>query len=124
MSTSTYTRRYNSPFPIVPFHTHPTWQLIVGCEFWPPESMDTTNNNHREMEEEDETVVKYMVGGVVAIHSQVKKIKQELEKTMHPDAALEEHPDMRSVLREFSRQPKRSRSPLGITNRPISVGNS
>ncbi|KVI05449.1 hypothetical protein Ccrd_016208 [Cynara cardunculus var. scolymus] len=84
----------------------------------------TTNNRHREMEEEDETVVKYMVGGVVAIHSQVKKIKQELEKTMHPAAALEEHPEMRSLLREFSRQTKRSRSPLGITNRPISVGNS
>lgn len=68
---------------------------------------------------EEEIEVKYMVDGVVAIHSQVRKIKQELEITMHPALEL---PEMRSVLREFSRQ-KRSRSPLGITNRPISVGN-
>nr|XP_043613185.1 uncharacterized protein LOC122585145 [Erigeron canadensis] len=83
--------------------------------------VDTTSNNHHAIDEEDHVAINYMVGGVVAIHSQVKKIKQELEKTMHP-AALE-HPEMTSVLREFSRQPKRSRSPLGITNRPISVGN-
>ncbi|XP_071689896.1 uncharacterized protein [Rutidosis leptorrhynchoides] len=84
-----------------------------------PNSMTTTTNtnNHRDMEAD----VKYMSYEAVAIHSQVKKIKQELEKTMH--SADLEQPEMTSVLREFSRQPKRSRSPLGITNRPISVGN-
>ncbi|XP_076944450.1 uncharacterized protein LOC143615100 [Bidens hawaiensis] len=85
------------------------------------ESMATTTNNDGHTAVEEEVDVKYMVGGVVAVHSQVQKIKQELEKTMHP-AGLD-HPEIRSVLREFSRQPKRSRSPLGITNRPISVGN-
>ncbi|CAH1431462.1 unnamed protein product [Lactuca virosa] len=74
------------------------------------ESMDTATTNHRQMQEDD---VEYTT---VAIHSQVLKIKQELEKTMQPE--------LRSVLREFSRQPKRSRSPLGITNRRISVGNA
>ncbi|KAI3817302.1 hypothetical protein L1987_11091 [Smallanthus sonchifolius] len=82
--------------------------------------MDATTSNHHHTAEE-EVDIKYMVGGVVAIHSQVRKIKQELENTMYPGAL--EHPKIRSVLREFSRQPKRSRSPLGITNRPISVGN-
>ncbi|KAI3516621.1 hypothetical protein L1887_15543 [Cichorium endivia] len=82
-----------------------------------PESMDTATNNRRQMQEEEEVDVKYTtVGEVVAIHSQVRKIKQELEKTMQPE--------LRSDLREFSRQPKRSRSPLGIVNRPISVGNA
>ncbi|KAF5793947.1 hypothetical protein HanRHA438_Chr08g0333531 [Helianthus annuus] len=83
--------------------------------------MDATTNNHHHTAEEEEVDVKSTLGGVVAIHSQVRKIKLELEKTMHP-AGLD-HPEIRSVLREFSRQPKRSRSPLGISNRPISVGN-
>ncbi|KAK1416029.1 hypothetical protein QVD17_31817 [Tagetes erecta] len=80
-----------------------------------------TNNNHRHTKEEDEQVdnIKYAVVGAVAVHSQVRRIKQELEKIMHP-AGLD-HPEIRSVLRDFSRQQKRSRSPLGIANRRISV---
>ncbi|XVF85440.1 hypothetical protein PTKIN_Ptkin17bG0118400 [Pterospermum kingtungense] len=54
----------------------------------------------------------------VPIHSQVKKIKQEFEKIKHPSL---QQPDMRRVLREITRQ--RSRSPLGLAERPISVGN-
>lgn len=63
--------------------------------------METTNTNQYD---------------VVAIHSQVKKIKQEVEKTKHEE--------IKSVLREFSKSQKRCRSPLGITDRPISVGRS
>lgn len=55
----------------------------------------------------------------VPIHSQVQKIKQEFEKIRHPSL---QQPDMRRVLREINRQ--RSRSPLGLAERPISVGNS
>ncbi|PWA85672.1 hypothetical protein CTI12_AA148480 [Artemisia annua] len=58
----------------------------------------------------------------VAIHSQVKKIKQELEKTKHP-AGIEKS-EIISVLREFSKSQKRCPSPLGIGDRPISVGRS
>ncbi|KVH97697.1 hypothetical protein Ccrd_000202 [Cynara cardunculus var. scolymus] len=74
----------------------------------------TTTNNHLLAVEDGE--------GVVAIHSQVKKIKQELEKTKHP-AGIEQS-EIRSVLREFSKSQKRCRSPLGISDRPISVGRS
>ncbi|KAF5779509.1 hypothetical protein HanXRQr2_Chr12g0560281 [Helianthus annuus] len=56
----------------------------------------------------------------VAIHNQVKKIKQELEKTKHP-ASIEQS-EIKSVLHEFSKSQKRCRSPLGITDRLISVG--
>ncbi|KAF7808623.1 uncharacterized protein G2W53_035366 [Senna tora] len=58
--------------------------------------------------------------GVVAIHSQVMKIKQEIEKIKHP--SLDQQPEIRIrhvFLRDFSRQ--RSRSPLGLAHRPISV---
>ncbi|KAI3720155.1 hypothetical protein L6452_21068 [Arctium lappa] len=74
----------------------------------------TTTNNHREAVEDGEGVP-----SIVAIHSQVKKIKQELEKTNHP-AGIEQS-EIRSVLREFSKSQKRCRSPLGISDRPISV---
>ncbi|KAE8667711.1 hypothetical protein F3Y22_tig00112383pilonHSYRG00431 [Hibiscus syriacus] len=57
----------------------------------------------------------------VPIHSQVMKIKQEFEKIKHPSL---QQPDMRRVAREISRQRSRSRSPLGLAERPISVGNS
>ncbi|KAE8705439.1 hypothetical protein F3Y22_tig00110429pilonHSYRG01247 [Hibiscus syriacus] len=55
----------------------------------------------------------------VAIHSQVMKIKLEFEKIKHPSL---QQPDMRRVLRDITRQ--RSRSPLGLAERPLSVGNS
>ncbi|CAK9140312.1 unnamed protein product [Ilex paraguariensis] len=57
----------------------------------------------------------------VAIHSQVRKIKQEMERIKHPSL---EQPEIRPVLWEITRQ-KRSRSPLGLAERerPISVAN-
>ncbi|XWS69382.1 hypothetical protein CRYUN_Cryun04dG0174400 [Craigia yunnanensis] len=70
------------------------------------------NNNNADIRDED--------GYKGApIHSQVIKIKQEFEKIKHPSL---QQPDMRRVLREISRH--RSRSPLGLAERPISVGNS
>lgn len=58
----------------------------------------------------------------VAIHSQVRKIKQEMEKIKHQ--SLEQPEMIGPVYREITRQQQRSRSPLGIAQRPISVGNS
>ena len=55
----------------------------------------------------------------VPIHSQVMKIKQEIEKINHPSL---QQPEVRRVFRDITRQ--RSRSPLGLADRPISVGNS
>lgn len=58
----------------------------------------------------------------VAVHSQIRKIKQEMQKIEQP--SLEEPEFLaRQVFREIKRQ-QRSRSPLGIAHRPISVGNS
>ncbi|KAK7291365.1 hypothetical protein RIF29_06441 [Crotalaria pallida] len=53
----------------------------------------------------------------VLIHSQVRRIKQESEKILDWSP---NQPEIRPVLREISRQI--SRSPLGISGRPISVG--
>ena len=55
--------------------------------------------------------------GTVAVHSQVRKIKQESEQIIDLSPA----PEMRPVLREISRQ-QLSPSPLGLSGRPISVG--
>ncbi|KAG8382710.1 hypothetical protein BUALT_Bualt05G0105700 [Buddleja alternifolia] len=54
----------------------------------------------------------------VGIHSQVRKIKQEMEKINRP--ALQQ-PETRPALREIMRHHQRSRSPLGLAERPISV---
>ncbi|KAL8105818.1 hypothetical protein AgCh_029568 [Apium graveolens] len=59
----------------------------------------------------------------VAVHSQVRKIKQEMEKIKHPSLEQTEFL-VRPVLREIKRQQQRSRSPLGMAQRPISVGES
>ncbi|XWS37549.1 hypothetical protein CRYUN_Cryun19dG0053000 [Craigia yunnanensis] len=56
--------------------------------------------------------------GSVAVHSQVRKIKQESEQIIDWSPG---QPEMRPVLREISRQ-QLSRSPLGLSGRPISVG--
>ncbi|KAJ9135722.1 hypothetical protein P3X46_032874 [Hevea brasiliensis] len=56
------------------------------------------------------------VGGV-PIHSQVIKIKQEFKKIQHPSLKQTE---MRRVICKITRE--RSRSPLGLAERPISVG--
>ncbi|KAJ8770028.1 hypothetical protein K2173_009769 [Erythroxylum novogranatense] len=55
----------------------------------------------------------------VPIHSQVKRIiKQELDIIKYP--SLQEL-EMRGVISRIKRQ--RSRSPLGLAERPIAVGN-
>ncbi|EXB45097.1 hypothetical protein L484_019322 [Morus notabilis] len=51
------------------------------------------------------------------IHSQVRKIKEESEKIVD---WLPRKPERKPVLREITRQI--SRSPLGVSRRPISVG--
>lgn len=51
------------------------------------------------------------------VHSQVRKIKEESEKIVD---WLPGKPERRPVLREITRQ--LSRSPLGVSGRPISVG--
>lgn len=53
------------------------------------------------------------------VHSQVMKIRREFEKVKHP--SLQQPPEMRRLLHGINRQ--RSRSPLGLAERPISVGN-
>ncbi|KAL1207363.1 hypothetical protein V5N11_009927 [Cardamine amara subsp. amara] len=53
------------------------------------------------------------------IHSQVVKIKRENEKISQPSL---KQPEMRRVLSEIKRR-QRSRSPLGLGERSISVGN-
>ncbi|ESQ28490.1 hypothetical protein EUTSA_v10019740mg [Eutrema salsugineum] len=52
-------------------------------------------------------------------HSQVVKIKREFEKISQPSL---QQPEMRRLLGEFTRR-QRSRSPLGLGERSISVGN-
>ncbi|KAK9051031.1 hypothetical protein SSX86_027656 [Deinandra increscens subsp. villosa] len=79
--------------------------------------METSTNNRRVTVEEDGGV---STSPAVAVHNQVKKIKQELEKTKHPGYI--EDSEIKSVLREFSKSQKRCRSPLGVADRPISVG--
>ncbi|XWS48224.1 hypothetical protein CRYUN_Cryun13aG0055800 [Craigia yunnanensis] len=56
--------------------------------------------------------------GTVAVHSQVRKIKQESEQIIDWSPG---QPEMRSVLRDISRQ-QLSRSRLGLNGRPITVG--
>ncbi|KAK7358239.1 hypothetical protein VNO77_00165 [Canavalia gladiata] len=53
----------------------------------------------------------------LAVHSQVIKIKQEIEKTKHPSLQLHMR---RVLLRDVT--PLRSRSPLGLAERAILVG--
>ncbi|KAK9115130.1 hypothetical protein Syun_021927 [Stephania yunnanensis] len=58
----------------------------------------------------------------IPIHNQIRKIKQEHEKIRDPTPPEEEEMRYRPVLREITRQ--LSRSPLGRSGRPISVGDS
>ncbi|OMO60692.1 hypothetical protein CCACVL1_23951 [Corchorus capsularis] len=76
-------------------------------------SYENSSNNNKNIAIRDEDGYKG-----VPIHSQVMKVKQEFEKIKHPSL---QQADMRRVLREINRQ--RSRSPLGLAERPISVGN-
>ncbi|KAL6175703.1 hypothetical protein ACLB2K_052342 [Fragaria x ananassa] len=72
-------------------------------------------NNNRDLEGFEEMGV--------PVHSQVRKIKQESEKVID---WLPGKPEMRPVLREINVTTTRqlSRSPLGISRWPISVGDS
>ncbi|XP_038875254.1 uncharacterized protein LOC120067758 [Benincasa hispida] len=57
------------------------------------------------------------------IHSQVQKIKKEIEKIKHPSLQQSEM-NTHLLLRGISISKPRSRSPLGLAaERPISVGN-
>lgn len=62
------------------------------------------NNNNGNLED-----------GVVIIHSQVRKIRQEMEKIKYPSLQQPE-------ITGKQQQQQRSRSPLGLSHRPISVG--
>lgn len=64
---------------------------------------------------EDEAF-RQMIGSLM--HSQVRKIKREEEKSMFDCSPGQ--PELRPALREITRQI--SRSPLGLSGRPISVG--
>ncbi|KAH1097953.1 hypothetical protein J1N35_014874 [Gossypium stocksii] len=86
--------------------------LALEVENMEQKKISSSSNNNAVIRDEDEYKG-------VPIHSQVMKIKQEFEKIKHPSL---QQPDMRRVLREITRQ--RSRSPLGLAERPISVGNS
>lgn len=58
----------------------------------------------------------------VAVHIQVKKIRQEIEKFKYP---FLQQPEIRPVFRD-ARGNQRSRSPLGLAERdrpPVYVGN-
>ncbi|KAK4373372.1 hypothetical protein RND71_008756 [Anisodus tanguticus] len=50
----------------------------------------------------------------VIVHSQVRKIRQEMERIKHPSL---QQPEITG-----KQQHQRSRSPLGLAQRPISVG--
>ncbi|GLU12854.1 hypothetical protein SLE2022_295120 [Rubroshorea leprosula] len=53
----------------------------------------------------------------IPVHSQVKKIKQESEKIEDRTS-----PEKRPELRETTAKQQLARSPLGLSCRPISVG--
>uniref|UniRef100_A0A2C9ULP8 Uncharacterized protein n=1 Tax=Manihot esculenta TaxID=3983 RepID=A0A2C9ULP8_MANES len=55
------------------------------------------------------------------VHNQVIKIKQESNKVVDWSPG---QPEMRSVLRDITGSRHRSRSPLGLTTRAVSVGDS
>ncbi|KAE8663947.1 hypothetical protein F3Y22_tig00112857pilonHSYRG00040 [Hibiscus syriacus] len=75
--------------------------------------MESNNNNHdNNLRGKEDT-------GNVAIHNQVRKIKQESEQIIDWSPG---QPQMRPVLREISRHQISRRSPLGLSGSPISVG--
>ncbi|XP_058184740.1 uncharacterized protein LOC131302126 [Rhododendron vialii] len=84
------------------------------------QEMENNKNHHNNNDEEEHNPY---LG--VAIHSQVRKIRQEMEKIKQPSL---DQPEIRPVLREITghrqKLQQRSRSPLGLAERPILVGNS
>lgn len=83
------------------------------------QEMENNKNHHNNNKEEHNPDLG------VAIHSQVRKIRQEMEKIKQPSL---DQPEIRPVLREITshrqKLQQRSRSPLGLAERPILVGNS
>ncbi|KAL3635946.1 hypothetical protein CASFOL_020493 [Castilleja foliolosa] len=57
----------------------------------------------------------------MGIHSQVRKIKQEMEKINR--LAVQLQPEARPAVKVIGSRRERSRSPLGLAERPIPVGN-
>ncbi|KAL6566328.1 hypothetical protein OROGR_001943 [Orobanche gracilis] len=57
----------------------------------------------------------------VGIHSQVRKIKQEIEKIDRLE--LQQPEVVPSMVRQINCRRVRSRSPLGLAERPIPIGN-
>ncbi|XP_047966927.1 protein PFC0760c-like [Salvia hispanica] len=78
-------------------------------------TINNNNNNNNDNNSFDEDAYRG-----VGIHSQVTKVKLEMEKINR--LALQQ-PEARPALRGINRQHHRSRSPLGLAQRPISVGN-
>ncbi|KAL1568616.1 protein PFC0760c-like protein [Salvia divinorum] len=73
---------------------------------------NTINNNNNSFDED--------AYRGVGIHSQVTKVKLEMEKI---NRLAMQQPEERPPLHRTNRQHHRSRSPLGLAQRPISVGN-
>ncbi|KAF7822194.1 uncharacterized protein G2W53_027649 [Senna tora] len=76
--------------------------------------------NYVKREEEEGFGERKKNGVAIAIHSQVRKIKQESEKILDWSPS---QPEIRPPLREITHR-QIPRSPLGISGRPISVGDS
>lgn len=83
-------------------------------EPWESAKSDGSGNSNSSGKEDE--VFGRVTGSL--IHSQVRKIKRE-EKTMVDWSPGQ--PELRPALREITRQKSRSRSPLGLSGRPISV---
>ncbi|CAN4090470.1 unnamed protein product [Withania somnifera] len=75
------------------------------------------------MEQKKCSKINFDDGGVI-VHSQVRKIRQEMEKIKHPSLQQPEIPRKQLQLPDMTgkKQHQRSRSPLGLAHRPISVG--
>ncbi|GMN38454.1 hypothetical protein TIFTF001_007682 [Ficus carica] len=71
-------------------------------------------DNKMSVEEVEDQEVGLFLGGL-PIHSQVMKIKQEIEKIKHP--SLQQQEMRRVLLRATHDRPQRSRSPLGSPDR-------
>lgn len=86
--------------------------------------MDPTTTSSTDIKKSKQSVKKksssdgQLEGGVI-VHSQVIRIKQEIEKLKEPS-----HEIRRLLLRDIKRHRSRSRSPLGISERAILVGNT
>lgn len=107
---------YKASF-LPPHHSTQTFHQIVERESMMEQRKNAAVVLPNSCTEEDKAV-QSPVGS--PIHSQVRKIKEESEETIADWSPTQ--PKLRRALRDINRQ--RSRSPLGLTGRPISVGES